>query len=188
MSDFDPNWLALREPVDHAARADQLIEPLTLALKARCHTTNVWQIADLGAGTASNFRYLAPRLPSDQIWHCYESDSALIELGLGELQRWAERCGFESRINDQGIMLESEQRSLGVYWHQVNLQLISPTTLLEGCDLVTCSALLDLVSTAWLEGIVAPMGQCAKIGLFALTYASSCSIKINAPTKDLDGR
>jgi hypothetical protein len=170
MSEFAPKWLALREPADHTARAHQLVEPLVQALSQRLDARAVLQVADLGAGTGSNFRYLAPRLPYDQLWRCYESDIALIEFGRRELLHWGERNGFETRVAPGQVALGSKQHTLCVQWHRVDLQTAELATVVERCDLLTCSALLDLVSATWLERLVIAMSQLETIGLFALTY------------------
>ena len=63
-SDFSAEWLALREPVDHRSRADELV-PILCEEWQRCG----WErIVDLGCGTGSNLRYLAPKLPGFQHW------------------------------------------------------------------------------------------------------------------------
>ena len=55
---FTADWLALREPVDHRSRADDLLN----VLGTWWETAGGSRIADLGSGTGSNLRYLAPRL------------------------------------------------------------------------------------------------------------------------------
>ena len=64
MSGFTGEWLALREPADIAARSQELTSFVRDALESRARL----EIVDLGSGTGSNVRYLAPRLPSPQHW------------------------------------------------------------------------------------------------------------------------
>ena len=54
--EFDLDWLDLREPHDAAARSEALAEALIARLPARP------RLMDLGAGTGSLFRWLAPRI------------------------------------------------------------------------------------------------------------------------------
>jgi SAM-dependent methyltransferase len=127
VSGFAADWLALREPFDRAARAPAL--ELSLALWARGR--GELRVVDLGAGTGSNLRHLAPRLPVEQRWTLVEHDPALILAGRGLLP-----AGVEASYRRADLARELE------------------AVLEEPVDLVTCSALLDLVSAAWLERLV----------------------------------
>src|SRR5438874_8082377 len=64
VGDFSAGWLALREAADHAARSDRLARAAAGAIRGRTPV----RIVDLGCGTGSNLRYLAPRLPPPQRW------------------------------------------------------------------------------------------------------------------------
>src|SRR5207249_1472200 len=57
-------WLGLREPADAAARAAELVEPV----RRRLAVTPRAVVHDLGSGTGSMGRWLAPRLPGPQRW------------------------------------------------------------------------------------------------------------------------
>jgi SAM-dependent methyltransferase len=143
---FDPDWLALREPADHRARAHGLLEPLFSWLGQRGRA----RVLDLGSGTGSNFRYLAPRLGGKQQWTLVDRDASL-------LARSMETDGAgDSRVT-------SVVRVCGELARE-GLEAVA------NADLVTASALLDLVSEAWLEQLV---GACRSEGcaaLLALTW------------------
>jgi hypothetical protein len=72
-----PEWLALREPADAAARSAELAEIL-----AR-HLEPPLEIHDLGGGTGSMGRWLAPRLPGPQHWVIHDRDPDLLALAAG---------------------------------------------------------------------------------------------------------
>ena len=55
MSGFSADWLTLREPADHRARNPALVEALARHLGGRAV-----RVTDLGCGTGSNLRALAP--------------------------------------------------------------------------------------------------------------------------------
>lgn len=59
MSGFDADWLAQREPFDLAARS-RLLEQAFAAELVRNRPHAAIRLADLGGGTAANFRALAP--------------------------------------------------------------------------------------------------------------------------------
>ncbi|NKI33978.1 class I SAM-dependent methyltransferase [Wenzhouxiangella sp. XN79A] len=140
---FQADWLALREPADHAARSTALEAELREALAGRAAPLH---IVDLGAGTGSNAAHLAPRLPCAQHWRLVDHDAALLERARRRLGR------IEGPPDsDPGIELEIELdlRSLA----DLDAVLDRP------CDLVTASALLDLVSRDWIESLAAAMAH-----------------------------
>src|ERR671932_1816358 len=70
-----PEWLALREPADAAARSAELAERL-----ARHLPPGPLVIHDLGGGSGAMGRWLAPRLPAPQRWVVHDRDAELLEL------------------------------------------------------------------------------------------------------------
>lgn len=81
-------------------------------------------VADIGCGTGSTFRAVSPRLPGGQRWRLYDNDLSL-------LARAAEAANVTTEPLDLARDLEAA---------------------LDGpVDLVTTSALLDLVSANWLD-------------------------------------
>ena len=139
---FDPAWLALREPVDHRSRAAAILSRLAPAWRA-----GGWsRVVDLGAGTGSNVRYLAPRLPGARHWTLVDHDAAL-------LARAAVPAGA------------AVTRVAG------DLAAAGPAAVREaGAGLVTASALLDLVSQDWLAALAGACRETGSAALFALTW------------------
>ncbi|MCB9942265.1 MAG: class I SAM-dependent methyltransferase [Geminicoccaceae bacterium] len=145
MSGFSSDWLGLREPFDHAARSDRLTGMLTRWADGREGLV----IADMGSGTGSNFRAIEPVLPPGQHWYLLENDPALIEAGRSTLPA----TGRSSCLYVAADLSSS-------------LEDIVPASV----DIVTCSALLDLVSMTWLERLVRlVIGRKAAL-LAVLTY------------------
>jgi hypothetical protein len=105
-----PEWLLLREPADAAARSTELAERL-----AR-HVTGPLVIHDLGGGSGSMGRWLAPLLPGPQHWVIHDRDPALLELV---------EPPAEARLSD--------------------ITRLTPEDL-AGASIVTASALLDLLT------------------------------------------
>jgi hypothetical protein len=147
MSAFSADWLALREPADHAARSATLAR----AIGDRQPHAAEMRVLDLGAGTGSNMRYLAGHLSRWQHWLLVDHDPALLS----------------------SILKPSEPSTCRVETRQVDLAKLAEVTdarIFDGRVLVTASALLDLVSEEWLRGLTA---RCHEIGaavLFALSY------------------
>ena len=96
VSRFDERWLALREPCDHAARSGALAARFVEAVGPSP------RLVDLGAGTGSNLRYLAPRLPTAQRWLLVDHDPALL--------RQARAGPVARRLNDRSWILRGRCR------------------------------------------------------------------------------
>jgi len=73
---FAPQWLALREPADRAARDDGL-----LAGAARLAGAAP-VIVDLGAGTGASLRALGGHVPDVARWRLVDNDAALLALAV----------------------------------------------------------------------------------------------------------
>ena len=75
---FSAEWLALREPADHAARDSSLLRAAVAA--AGPHPV----IVDVGCGTGSSVRALGPLLPEGTTWRLIDNDPALLDLAGAE--------------------------------------------------------------------------------------------------------
>ncbi len=147
MSGFAPEWLALREPADAAARSLTLTGKLAQALPV----DRPVRVLDLGAGTGSNARFLSPHLPSKQQWLLVDHDAALLA-----------RASESRRVDDSRCrvdVVEADVSRLGDFGD-----------LFERRDLVTASALLDLVSDSWLQLLGRQCRHTGATVLFALSY------------------
>lgn len=137
---FDAGWLALREPVDHRARSEAVVAPLVKAVRRGA----LGRALDLGGGTGSNVRWLAPRLPGIRRWTVVDHDAALLE----------------ALTPPAGASVERVVGDLG----REGLAAVANT------DLVTGAALLDLVSASWVDALVEACAARGCPALFALSY------------------
>jgi len=71
-----PSWLALREEADARARSADLVEEL----RPRLPPADRVVVHDLGCGTGSMGRWLAPRLTGPQHWILSDRDTALLAI------------------------------------------------------------------------------------------------------------
>lgn len=159
-----PSWLALREPADHEARtaADGLLPLVEAALGPRRPV----RIVDVGTGTGSNLRWLAPRLPSPQDWVLVDCDADL-------LVRAADRS--------RGLT-DGAGRPVRVRTRQADLRHPGALPAANG-GLVTASALLDVLARASVESLVSAVVRARATVLFSLTVAGSAALE---PTDPLD--
>src|SRR5271166_5054853 len=72
---FSLQWLTLREPYDRAARNPAVLDAVRTAFAGRPAV----RVADLGCGTGSTMRAVAPLLPARQTWRLVDNDIALLE-------------------------------------------------------------------------------------------------------------
>ena len=146
VGDFAASWLALREPADHAARSTTLVGRVAGTLPADV----VIRVLDLGSGTGSNLRFVAPRLRQPQEWLLVDRDLELLALARASAAPHAviqTRAIDLSRTADRGVR-----------------------ALFDGRTLVTASALLDLVSEAFVQVLAERCRDGGAAALFALTY------------------
>lgn len=157
---FDSGWLDLREEADHRARDPNLAVELAAWWNAR----GASRIVDLGSGTGSNLRYLAPHLPGVQRWTLVDHDPGLLE----RVRLPADGPGF--RLESITPLVADLARG--------GLDPVATT------DLVTASALLDLVSARWLTGLVEACLRANAAALLALSYDGTVQWSVPAPDDD----
>ncbi len=127
-------WLALREPADAAARSPDLAERL---VRHHGPAAGRWLIHDLGGGTGSMGRWLAPRLPGAQHWVVHDRDDELLALAAAT-----------------GPGLAADGAPVTVTTQRSDIIRLDPHTL-AGATLITASALLDMLTARELEALIA---------------------------------
>jgi SAM-dependent methyltransferase len=154
MSGFAADWLALREPYDARARNPKVLAAVTTSLA----TLPSLSIVDLACGTGATLRALAPHIPTRQNWKLVDND-------LGLLARAANVSHPRAKVTSTAIDLARDLEAA-----------------LDGpVDLVTTSALLDLVSDDWLERLAIELAA-RKLRLYAaLTYDGRISLEPTDP-------
>lgn len=162
MSGFSSEWLALREEADHRARASVLTEKVA----ADFSNHDLVRIMDLGCGTGSNLRALAPHLGRKQNWVLVDENTALLSHACTVLRDWADYA----EGNNQRLTLYNGEQIIRVDFLAHDLSAGLDPLLKDPCDLVTASALCDLVSAEWIAGLAHKIAA-RKIPFFTvLTY------------------
>ncbi|GAA2884995.1 trans-aconitate methyltransferase [Pseudonocardia halophobica] len=141
-----PDWLALREPADAEARALDLVEPL-------CALEPPLVVRDLGCGSGSMGRWLAPRLPRPQRWYLHDRDPRLLAIAAESVP---------------GEPVQGELAEL---------------TDLAGTSLVTCSALLDLLTADEVHRLARSCVEAGAAALFTLSVTGGARL---TPAEPLD--
>jgi len=151
MSGFTAEWLDLRAPFDRAARSRHLAVSFADALPEK------GPVADLGAGTGANLRYLQAMLGEAQPWRLAEKDPALLAQAPAAPHIAHRHCDIDRELE----------------------------VILAGVVGVTASALLDLVSAPWADRLAQIMARDRLPGLFALTYDGRMAFDPSDPRDSL---
>lgn len=154
---FSADWLSLREPYDMRARNPAVMSAVIGAVQG----APTLRITDLGCGTGSTLRTLSPGLAAKQEWRLVDYDRAL----LARAAEAAAAVGVPAQTVTADLHRELEE------------------VLRQPADLVTTSALLDLVSAEWLDRLV----DCAAANALCVYAALSYDGRIEvAPAHPLD--
>jgi hypothetical protein len=147
---FSADWLALREPHDARARNPGVVNEVVASVAGK----HAVRLVDLACGTGSTMRALAPKIPATQHWQLVDNNLSLLARASGAAPLAA--VSFTTVPLDIHYDLEAA---------------------LDGpVDLVTTSALLDLVSETWLDRLVVETAA-RSIPLYAaLTYDGRAEI------------
>jgi hypothetical protein len=152
--EFSSAWLTLREPADAAARDTSLVA----SLRERLRTPPV--IRDLGCGTGSMGRWLAPLLPVPQHWVLMDRDPGLLDHAAAHLPAGVTA---ETRRGDVTGLTGDD---------------------LAGTSLVTCSALLDLLTEAEVGALADACAVHGTPALFTLSVTGRVTLDPADPRDD----
>jgi SAM-dependent methyltransferase len=197
MSDdrFEADWLTLREPVDHRSRSRVLEQGLRDALA----DMGARVALDLGCGTGSNLRHLAPQLRGIERWIAVDHDAELlarVELPSGVAA--AASPGFEKDPAPDASSDASSDASPGASSGPVaagprpiaELERVPGRLEREGleaigrADVVTASALLDLVGAPWMDDFAQAVAAREAALLVALSWDGTATWSGGAPDPD----
>jgi len=161
--EFSSTWLGLREPADAAARAADLVS--ALRQRGGPPHSGGWVIRDLGCGTGSLGRWLAPLLPGPQHWIMEDRDPVLLAYAAASMVGTAadgSPVTVETREGDVTALTGAD---------------------LAGTSLVTCSALLDILTAGELDAIAAALAEHGTTALFTLSVLGEVTFD---PADELD--
>lgn len=158
-----PDWLALREPADAAARSTELAEIVAEHVATR--TDRPLVVRDLGCGSGSMGRWLAPRLPGRQTWVLHDRDPELLEIAAAGLPGMSADGAPVVTRTEEGDLADLRAADLA------------------DTSLVTASALLDLLTVDELDALA---GACTVAGCPALLTLSVTGGARLTPSDPLD--
>ena len=144
MSGFSAEWLSLREPYDAAARNAVVLDAVANTFVDQTAIS----VVDLACGTGATLRALGPHLPPRQSWR-------LVDNNLSLLAKAAAPTGLPQ---------------VSVITRPVDLARDLELALDGRLDLITTSALLDLVSDEWLDRLIVEAAARRLPVYAALTY------------------
>ena len=153
--EFDGDWLALREPFDAVSRNPTLAQALLEHLDEKARP----RFLDLGAGTGSLTRWLGHFVARPHAWVLADADAELMSRAFDTMMDAAEAIGWRATWPQRKVLLlHSPEGAWRIEGILTNLTTAPDGLPLENVDAVTCSALCDLVSEAWLTRLAAARG------------------------------
>jgi hypothetical protein len=152
---FSASWLSLREPYDRRARNGAVLDAVSAWAAGRRSVA----VVDLACGLGSTLRATTERLPVRQSWRMADNDLSLLA-----------RVGGLGRAPD-----------LTVTPVPIDLARDLEAALDGPIELVTTSALLDLVSPEWLERLVTETAARRLPIYAALSYDGLATIEPGDP-------
>jgi SAM-dependent methyltransferase len=161
MSGFDARWLDLREPVDRRSRSEELARALARQFAGRSTS-----VLDLGCGTGSNLRATAPLLGAVQHWILVDHDRALLEAAVQRLSAWADTA----ECRGAELALSKAGKQILVRLRRADLARDLEDVLDGEAELVTASALFDLVSADFIAEVAAAVARSRASFFTVLTY------------------
>jgi hypothetical protein len=156
-------WLDLREPADAAARDHDLVERLQRHLPS----VGCLVIHDLGCGTGSMGRWLAPLLRGPQRWVLHDRDPDLLNVAA---------AAPPGPAADRASVVVETRRS--------DVTQLRPDDVADA-TLITASALLDLLTKEELTGLIEVCAQAGCPVLLSLSVVGHVGL---APADPLDSR
>lgn len=155
------DWLEFRREADHRARQNttQLIDRVSSRLRNGLGAHHAVVVIDLGAGTGSNQAWLAPRLKVPQQWILLDHDADLLE--------------SSTTLDDENVVTTT--RMVGSV--DQLLELIPA----DDPALVTCAALLDLLSPREISLIAETISAAGAAAVLSLTVTGEVSLTPTDP-------
>ncbi len=169
---IDSGWLAQRRAADNRARDASL--PLVRQLAERIGPTSQLTFTDLGAGTGANLAWLAPRIHQafldrhgaapDQHWLLLDHDPDLLAArDIGQIAGVATCRSLVASVEDLAGVVAAHARPV----------------------VITCSALLDLLTGSQLQQMVKGVTHAADAALLALTVTGEVRLRPEHHDDDL---
>lgn len=140
MTGFSPAWLALREAADARSRNRDVASTLSGHFMLR----EAVDVVDLGCGTGANLRATAHLLSRTQRWMLLDNDPAMLEAAAAALTAWSDEPA--ARDEKGRLIIRRAGQRIEVKLRQADLARDLQAALPEKVDLITASALFDLVS------------------------------------------
>lgn len=162
---FDLTWLDLREAADRRARNQGLVAKLASLFAGAGDRTDGLAIVDLGAGHGASARALAPYLAGPQRWILVDRDEGLLAAASERLVDVTDAAGHRIAVGTERFDLARGALDEAI----------------EGADLVTLSAFLDLASRGFAERLAEAAAAAGALVLATLSVDGRLAIEPSDP-------
>lgn len=163
----DPAWLSLRGPADARARTahgEAMVADLSRHLLGRfAGAGRAVRLIDVGAGTGAGAAWLRWRLPVAQSWRLLDRDAALLAAAPPVAHGWA-RPVVADLADLPGLLAD------------------------RPADVVTCQALLDLLTADQVDALLRPAALSGAAVLLSLTVTGRVALSPHHPADEVVNR
>lgn len=165
-AEFDLAWLDLRRAADARGRNRALEARLAAALDGRDAVT----VVEIGAGAGAGMAALAPLIPARQHWHLVDRDARLLAVAR-------ERAASLRDAGGRPIEVSTRVSDLGA----PSLRDAGLAEIVDGADLITTAAFLDLASRIFVERLAAAAATAGAVVHAALSVDGRIAIEPTDP-------
>jgi trans-aconitate methyltransferase len=162
---IDPAWLLLRAPADARARTTStapLTDALARHLRRGHHDGAAVRLLDVGAGAGAGASWLRARLPFDQRWRLVDHDPRILAAAAATVDGWG-RTVLAGVAGLPAVLAD------------------------EPADVVTCQALLDLLTPDEVDALLASAVACRAAVLLGLSVDGDVDLSPSHPDDRMVG-
>lgn len=152
-TNFTIQWLKDRFPYDSVARNKRVEQSCLDYYRDRKNIS----LLDIGSGTGASCIYFMEKWSASQIWTLVELNPALAAASIERIEDYAAQNGYVTQRGAQQLFLQKEQKFVTVNVLQKSFLELDDFIDWGSIDLVTATAVFDLLSKEMFADFIQPL-------------------------------